>query len=111
MSDDIAARLRILWTSCTDRINDERTEAADEIERLREQLRLANLDNFNITAEIEWMREAIAHWSQADQEWLNIDVPTAAAMEKLRVAERKLRDAAGIRLPIQGDPQFDGVTE
>jgi len=35
MTDDIVTRLRILWTSCTDRINNERTEAADEIERLR----------------------------------------------------------------------------
>lgn len=35
MSDDIVMRLRILWTSCTDRINNERAEAADEIERLR----------------------------------------------------------------------------
>ena len=38
MSADIVARLRILWTSCTDRINNERTEAADEIERLRAEL-------------------------------------------------------------------------
>jgi len=38
MSADIVARLRILWTSCTDRINNERTEAADEIERLRKEL-------------------------------------------------------------------------
>lgn len=37
MSADIVARLRILWTSCTDRINNERTEAADEIERLRNE--------------------------------------------------------------------------
>lgn len=86
-SDDIVALLR----ECTCVPHGEICrEAADEIERLR---------------------KAIAHWSQADQEWLNIDVPTAAAMEKLRVAERKLRDAAGIRLPIQGDRQFDGVTE
>jgi len=38
MNADIVARLRILWTSCTDRINNERTEAADEIERLRSEL-------------------------------------------------------------------------
>jgi len=38
MNADIVARLRILWTSCTDRINNERTEAADEIERLRKEL-------------------------------------------------------------------------
>lgn len=35
MSDDIVDRLRIIWTSCSDRINKEREEAADEIERLR----------------------------------------------------------------------------
>jgi len=104
-SDDIATRLREYFNSPT------AIDAAEEIERLRAQLRLANIDCFNTTAEIERLREAIAHWSRADQEWLNIDVPTAAAMEKLRVAERKLRDAAGIRLPIQGDRQFDGVTE
>jgi len=38
MNADIVARLRILWTSCTDRINNERTEAADEIERLRAEV-------------------------------------------------------------------------
>ena len=32
------------------------TEAADEIKRLREQLRLANIDNFNTTAEVERLR-------------------------------------------------------
>ena len=32
------------------------TEAADEIERLREQLRLANIDNFNTTAEVDRLR-------------------------------------------------------
>jgi len=31
-------------------------EAADEIERLREQLRLANIDNFNTTSEAETLR-------------------------------------------------------
>ena len=49
--------------------------------------------------EIERLREAIAHWSRADQEWLNIDVPTAAAMAKLHEAERALRDAAGLPHP------------
>ena len=37
MESDIVVRLRILWTSCTDRINNERTEAAAEIERLRKE--------------------------------------------------------------------------
>ena len=31
-------------------------QAADEIERLREQLRLANIDNFNTAAEVERLR-------------------------------------------------------
>jgi len=31
-------------------------EAADEIERLREQLRLANIDNFSTTAEVDRLR-------------------------------------------------------
>ena len=30
--------------------------AADEIERLREELRLANIDNFNTTAEVDRLR-------------------------------------------------------
>lgn len=32
---DLVDRLRIAWTSCHDRINEERAQAADEIERLR----------------------------------------------------------------------------
>jgi uncharacterized coiled-coil DUF342 family protein len=38
------------------------TESADEIERLREQLRLANIDNFNTTAEVERMRTELEMW-------------------------------------------------
>jgi hypothetical protein len=58
MSDtiDIADRLRISWTSMTDMGNAERLQAADEIARLREQLRLANIDNFNTTAELDQVR-------------------------------------------------------
>lgn len=37
---DIVDRLRIIWTSMTDMGNHERAEAADEIERLREALRI-----------------------------------------------------------------------
>ena len=37
MNDDIVERLRIIWTSCSDRINNERAAAADEIERLRKE--------------------------------------------------------------------------
>jgi len=48
--DDIVTRLR---RDCMSLIAD---EAADEIERLREQLRLANIDNFNTTSEVETMR-------------------------------------------------------
>jgi hypothetical protein len=77
MSDDIVYRLRAVLHN--DRsVELMNREAADEIERLR---------------------EAIAHWSRADQEWLNIDVPTAAAMAKLHEAERALRDAAGLPHP------------
>ena len=35
---DIVDRLRIVWTSASDRVNAERSEAADEIERLRSQV-------------------------------------------------------------------------
>lgn len=34
---DIVDRLRIAWTSCHARVNDERAEAADLIERLRKE--------------------------------------------------------------------------
>ena len=54
---DIVDRLRISWTSMTAMGNAEREEAADEIEQLREQLRLANIDNFNTTAEVEQLRD------------------------------------------------------
>ena len=37
---DIVDRLRIIWTSMTDMGNHERAEAANEIERLREALRI-----------------------------------------------------------------------
>lgn len=76
--NDIVARLRVSRFGCTQQIIDEMLLAADEIERLR---------------------AAIANWSRADQEWLNIDVPTAQAMAKLHEAERALRDAAGLPQP------------
>jgi putative AlgH/UPF0301 family transcriptional regulator len=40
----------------TDMANAERLQAADEIARLRKQLRLANIDNFNTTAELDQVR-------------------------------------------------------
>jgi hypothetical protein len=42
---DIVDRLRINWTSMTDMGNQERVEAADEIERLRNEL-VRNADEF-----------------------------------------------------------------
>jgi chromosome segregation ATPase len=46
-------------------------ELEREIERLREQLRLANIDNFNTTAEVETLRaerdEAVREAAQARQ--------------------------------------------
>lgn len=67
MESDIVARLRILWTSCTDRINNERTEAADEIERLRaevERLRAGGCARGQTTtqfcAEAERLRNELA---------------------------------------------------
>lgn len=56
---DIVTRLRKFARefSFTDTHSDfSLTEAADEIERLREQLRLANIDNFNTTAEANKLR-------------------------------------------------------
>jgi hypothetical protein len=62
--------------------------------------------------EITRLRDAIANWSRVDQEWLNIDVPTAEAMEKLRVAERHLRAVANIPQPRERtDATLDGELE
>jgi uncharacterized coiled-coil DUF342 family protein len=47
MPNDIVELLRLFGSSAVER------EAAYEIERLREQLRLANIDNFNTNAEID----------------------------------------------------------
>lgn len=54
MSDDIVTRLH--RHRCVTGIRTVIDDAADEIERLREQLRLANIDNFNTTAEVETLR-------------------------------------------------------
>jgi len=53
MSDtiDIVDRLRINWTSLTDKQNAERNEAADEIERLRAELRTYTGDGHNTKGE------------------------------------------------------------
>jgi len=56
MTDDIVARLRILWTSCTDRINNERTEAADEIELLRAERETAR---HGVSCAIETLMHAV----------------------------------------------------
>jgi len=43
--------------------------AVEEIERLREQLRLANIDNFNTSAEVAQLRKDLDHarWVACDQ--------------------------------------------
>lgn len=61
MTDDIVARLRLYANASIDGgwasvFRSDLNIAADEIERLREQLRLANIDNFNTTAEVETLR-------------------------------------------------------
>jgi uncharacterized protein (DUF3084 family) len=61
MSEDIVARLRVLLSKCCIAPamgvwSRDLRDAADEIERLREQLRLANIDNFNTTAEVDQVR-------------------------------------------------------
>jgi hypothetical protein len=52
-SDDFVARLRRY-----DQVGPKTiiTEAADEIERLRERLRLTNIEWFNMTAEVDRLR-------------------------------------------------------
>ena len=64
MNDDIVTRLRVLLSKCCIAPamavwSRELRDAADEIELLREQLRLANIDNFNTTAEIELLRSTV----------------------------------------------------
>ena len=53
MSDDIVQRLRIRWEAMGDMANDQRAEAADEIESLRAELRRVSAvadepDNLNM---------------------------------------------------------------
>jgi hypothetical protein len=78
MSDDIVTRLRrSTWRDCIEAADEierlrrntgcarnqrstqfcaEALDAQRDVERLREQLRLANIDNFNTTAEVETLR-------------------------------------------------------
>lgn len=87
MNDDIVARLRILWTSCTDRINNERTEAADEIERLRGQVaepiveKLDIVDRLRMWSRGSGMDEAVTDMRDACDE-----------IERLRVLIDKCTD-------------------
>ena len=68
---DIVDRLRIAWTSCSQKINDERNAAADEIERLRKEL----ADVYSKSAQVI-----------AD---LSANLCTASALERERItAER-----------------------
>ncbi len=60
------------------------TEAADEIERLREQLRLANIDNFNTTAEVDRLR---AERDEARRMWCELMAANTAAHRE-QVANR-----------------------
>ena len=86
MSDDIVARLRV----CTCVPHGELCrEAADEIERLRDQLRLANIDNFETTAEIERLRAENATFRRKlDDLELNCQHSTALVAHYVRKVER-----------------------
>jgi hypothetical protein len=57
MSNDIVKRLRFRALGDYSVMLCE--EAADEIKRLREQLRLANIDNCNTTAELDQVRDEL----------------------------------------------------
>jgi len=63
MSDqvDIVDRLRISWTSLTDKQNAERNEAADEIERLR-------AERDEVRREIVLLLNGCCSWSKLTQE-------------------------------------------
>lgn len=57
---DIVDRLRIVWTSASDRVNEERAQAADEIERLRKE---------RDEARLAYCREVLVLYGDADEQY------------------------------------------
>lgn len=81
-------RLRIAWTSCSDRVNDERAEAADEIERLRRE---------RDEARLAYCREVLILYGDADEQYR---IPPS---EVARRRGWKLPEL-GIRTPAEATP-------
>ena len=78
MSDDIVADLRIIWTSCSDRINRERASAADEIERLRaggcardQRTTQFCAEAVTLQREVEMLREMVAEMRERNNKLLH----------------------------------------
>lgn len=64
---DIVDRLRIAWTSFGDMANDERLEAAEEIDRLRNLLAEKKSEAMTFHAENERLRTALRDWIAGTQ--------------------------------------------
>ena len=64
---DIVDRLRIAWTSFGDMANDERLEAAEEIDRLRNLLAENKSEAMTFHAENERLRTALRDWIAGTQ--------------------------------------------
>jgi hypothetical protein len=64
---DIVDRLRVAWTSFGDMANDERLEAAEEIDRLRNLLAEQKSEAMTFHAENERLRTALRDWIAGTQ--------------------------------------------
>ncbi len=64
---DIVDRLRVAWTSFGDMANDERLEAAEEIDRLRNLLAQKKSEAMTFHAENERLRTALRDWIAGTQ--------------------------------------------
>lgn len=64
---DIVDRLRVAWTSFGDMANDERLEAAEEIDRLRNLLAEQKSESMTFHAENERLRTALRDWIAGTQ--------------------------------------------
>ena len=80
MESDIVARMRDTTGGYT--LRTVFNEAAEEIERLRAQLRLANIDNFNTTAEIERLSKKVLELERENARLLDIMRGAAPLIEE-----------------------------
>lgn len=102
MNDDIVARLRLNGGLDARLL----CAAADEIERLRDQLRLANIDNFETTAEIERLRNELAACCRTPSAaTTRTEGDPNSQLEELR------SEVAAWRSAFRGEDEFDGRVE